>query len=64
MAIIDSVNSKSGLIGYLEGSIKGTIMNIKMNDYLTPREKMILKSLEEALKNYQDTWEKVKETKY
>lgn len=64
MAIIDSVNSKSGLIGYLEGSIKGTIMSIKMNDYLTPREKIYLKFLEEALKNSQDTWEKVKETKY
>jgi hypothetical protein len=64
MAIIDYVNSKSGLIGYLEGSIKGAISGIKMYDDLTPREQMTLKFLEEVLKNSQDTWEKVQGTGY
>ena len=64
MAIINSIKSKSGLIGYLEGTIKGTILSLKMYGELTPREKVLLKMLEEELKNSQDTWEEVKDSKY
>jgi hypothetical protein len=64
MAIINSIKSKSGLIGYLEGTVKGTISCIKTYEDITPREKTLLKLLESTLTDCQETWEEVKDSKY
>jgi len=56
--VIESVRSKSGMIGYLEGSIKAAINHIKQNDDITNREQEVIDLLELTLKNSNDTWEK------
>ena len=56
--VIESVRSKSGMIGYLEGSIKAAINYIKQNDDITNREQEVIDLLESTLKNSNDTWEK------
>lgn len=62
--VIESIRSKSGMIGYLESSIKSVINHIKQNDDITGREQEVIDILESTLNNANDTWEKVKHSDY
>lgn len=60
MAKTNSVVCKSGLIGYLQGSIKGIITSLKYKDELTLEEQFIKRALEEVLVESEELWNKVK----
>ena len=68
-----SIESKAGLIGYLQGSIKGTVSTIKgaveakgdcSKEELAYCLQAALKQLQRTLDQSEEIWEKVRGTQY
>jgi hypothetical protein len=64
----DSIQSKAGLIGYLQGSIKGTVSTLKdaveakdecSKEVLIFRLNIALKHLQKTLVESEEIWERV-----
>ena len=60
--MLESITSKAGLIGYLEGSLKviSAILSSKPEEERTYEEKRVLAQVTEALKTSNEAWLKVK----
>jgi uncharacterized coiled-coil DUF342 family protein len=56
-----NIKSKSGLIGFLEGSIKGIINAIMTKDTQTSEELRLVKKLTDVLIDSKMIWEEIKD---
>lgn len=56
-----NIKSKSGLIGFLEGSMKGIINTIMTKDTQTSEELKIVKKLTDVLIDSKMIWEEIKD---
>ena len=58
----ENITSKAGLVGWLQGSIKGTLTTLKTQEEenRSYEVKTAIRYLEQALKESDEIWERVK----
>jgi hypothetical protein len=63
---MEDITSKAGLVGYLQGNIRGVIgyLELTPEEERTSRDKAILTHLKKVTVECEELWEKVKSEKY
>lgn len=63
---MENITSKAGLVGYLQGNIKGVIgyLELALEEERTSKEEAILNHLKKVLVESEELWEKVRSEKY